>query len=160
MRDSEDMPVLRPVAELDYYHQSRVDLPRPMTALAVWNIITAGASPMLRLAFRIRDAVSAPFGVRKIGGFGGRQMTKVNVGDHLDFFLVEEAESELLALTARDRHLDVMASISTRNGALRITSSVVTHNAFGRAYMVPVGLAHPLIVRTMLARLQRSEHPA
>ncbi|WP_232281016.1 DUF2867 domain-containing protein [Novosphingobium nitrogenifigens] len=32
----------------------------------------------------------------------------------------------------------------------------MVHNAFGCAYMLPVGPAHKLIVHTMLARLRRT----
>jgi len=39
---------------------------------------------------------------------------------------------------------------------LSITTSVKTHNAFGRLYMLPVAPAHGVIVRSMLARVGRS----
>ncbi len=77
------------------------------------------------------------------------------MGERLDFFLVERAEPDLLVLTERDRHLDVMTCLSTAGREVAITSSVITHNLYGRAYMVPVGIAHRLIVRTMLRRLVR-----
>ncbi|WP_312808455.1 hypothetical protein [Agrobacterium cavarae] len=38
---------------------------------------------------------------------------------------------------------------------LTITSSIVTHNAFGRIYMLPVGPAHTLIINSDLRRLKR-----
>lgn len=41
-----------------------------------------------------------------------------------------------------------------------ITSSVRTHNLFGRAYMIPVGPAHKLIVAVMLRRLARALPPS
>ena len=66
-------------------------------------------------AFRIRDAVSSAFGVKRIGGFSGKPIEFVSVGQHLDFFLVEHADDECLVLTQRDRHLDVMTCISTHD---------------------------------------------
>ncbi|MEM9855606.1 MAG: DUF2867 domain-containing protein [Pseudomonadota bacterium] len=36
-----------------------------------------------------------------------------------------------------------------------MTSSVRTHNLFGRLYMIPVGVAHRWIVRGMLRKLAR-----
>jgi hypothetical protein len=36
-----------------------------------------------------------------------------------------------------------------------VTASVVTHNAFGRLYMLPVGPAHRLIVDHYLRRVKR-----
>jgi len=38
---------------------------------------------------------------------------------------------------------------------LTITSSVITHNTFGRLYMLSVGPAHKLIVNRLMTRLQR-----
>lgn len=110
--------------------------------------------PGLALAFRLRDAISARFGVKRIGGFSGAPVPVPKVGDHLDFFLVEAAEPGRLTLTARDRHLEVMICV-TGGTRLTITASVVTHNLFGRAYMLVVGPAHRLIVWIMLRRLVR-----
>lgn len=58
-------------------------------------------------------------------------------------------------LTERDRHLDVMICLSIADRVLTITSSVITHNTFGRLYMLPVGPAHKLIVNRYMTRLQR-----
>lgn len=109
----------------------------------------------MRLAFRARDAVSAVFGVKRIGGFSGKRREAVQAGDRLDFFLVEHSAPDMLVLTERDRHLDVMICISTADRLLTVTASVVTHNTFGRLYMLPVGPAHKLIVANDLRRLKR-----
>ena len=148
--------ILQPLDTLDYYDSRSVLLPVEITPLEAWNLALAGAQPVLRAAFRVRDAVSARFGVKRIGGFSGVPKTSVEVGEHLDFFLVEHAAPDVLVLTERDRHLDVMTCISTQGRELTITSSVVTHNAFGRAYMLPVGPAHKLIVNWMLRRIKRA----
>ena len=97
---------------------------------------------MMRMAFKTRDTISALFGVKRIGGFSGARRATVKVGDRLDFFLVEHNAPDMLVLTERDRHLDVMICLSIADRVLTITSSVVTHNAFGRIYMLPVGPAH------------------
>lgn len=110
----------------------------------------------MNLAFRIRDAISARFGVARIGGFSGARVTEVRPGDRLDFFLVEGISDRQLVLTARDRHLDVMISTDMEGARVTVTASVVTHNAFGRAYMIPVAPAHRLIVWLMLRRLRRA----
>lgn len=140
---------------LAFLDSQSIPLLWPITALQGWNLQMARPLPLMALAFRIRDAISARFGVKRIGGFSGRRATEVRPGDHLDFFLVERAEPQVLTLTERDRHLDVMTCLTTTGGRLAITSSVVTHNWFGRAYMLPVGPAHRLIVRAMLRRLAR-----
>ena len=140
---------------LDYYDRQAALLPEAITPLQAWNMIRARPQPVLKLAFRIRDAISARFGVKRIGGFGEAPAANVQPGDRLDFFLVEHAAPDLLVLTERDRHLDVMTCIATRGAELAVISSVITHNRFGRAYMLVVGPAHRLIVRVMLRRLQR-----
>lgn len=147
--------VLCPPAQLDFFDSQSVTLAQALPPLVAWNMVMAQPLPGMALAFRIRDAISARFGVQRIGGFSGRPADHVAVGDRLDFFLVEHASPEALTLTARDRHLDVMTCISVEGSRLAITSSVLTHNRFGRAYMWPVGPAHRLIVRWMLARLHR-----
>ena len=117
--------------------------------------MTAEQGPLMRLAFRTRDGISALFGVKRIGGFSGTRREAVQAGDYLDFFRVEYSAPEVLVLTERDRHLDVMTCVSLVDRELTITSSVVTHNTFGRLYMLPVGPAHKLIVNSYLKRLQR-----
>ncbi len=74
----------------------------------------------------------------------------------LGFFLVEHISPDILTLTARDRHLDVMTCISTLDNKLTITASVKTHTAFGRIYMIPVTPAHKLIVRKNLRQIMQS----
>lgn len=147
--------ILEPVSNLSYFDTQSAVLSFEISPLDAWNIMTARAQPLLKAAFRVRDAVSSLFGVKKIGGFSGRKYENVNVGDHLDFFLVEYTDEECLVLTERDRHLDVMTCISTQGTSVTVTSSVRVHNVFGHLYMIPVGIAHRLIVRRMLNRLQK-----
>lgn len=146
---------LRLLPELDYHDSRSVLLPVQITALQAWNLMTAGQGPLMRLAFRTRDGISSLFGVKRIGGFSGTRREAVQAGDYLDFFLVEHSAPEVLVLTERDRHLDVMTCVSMADRVLTITSSVVTHNTFGRLYMLPVGPAHKLIVNSYLKRLKR-----
>ena len=146
---------LRPLPELDYHDSRSVLLPVQITALQAWSLMTAGQGPLMRLAFRTRDGISSLFGVKRIGGFSGTRREAVQAGDYLDFFLVEHSAPEVLVLTERDRHLDVMTCVSMADRVLTITSSVVTHNTFGRLYMLPVGPAHKLIVNSYLKRLKR-----
>jgi hypothetical protein len=140
---------------LSFLEEQRLALPRPMTALEVWNRMMARPLPMMATAMRIRDAISARFGVERIGGFSGRPASDVATGDRLDFFLVERSEPERLTLTARDWHLEVITCVTTGGARLAITTSVRVKNRFGRTYLLPVGPAHRLIVWWMLRRLKR-----
>lgn len=142
--------------QLAYFASQSVTLPLTIGPLEVWNRMMAAPLPGMALAFRIRDAISARFGVERIGGFSGRPAGQPRPGDRLDFFTVEAISPDQLVLTARDRHLDVMISTDCNGPQVTVTASVVTHNLFGRAYMLPVGPAHRLIVRLMLNQLRRS----
>jgi hypothetical protein len=152
--DSE-IRILAAVEELDYFDRQSVILSRYISPLDAWNMVMEDPQPLLRFAFRIRDGISKLFGVKSIGGFSNARRDSVQKGDYLDFFLVEHSDEASLVLTERDRHLDVMTCLSTAGNEVSITSSVVVHNLFGRAYMLPVGTAHKFIVRNMLRRLQR-----
>lgn len=155
MTTADVVHTLRAPSELDYYDTRSVLLPVEITALEAWNIMTGDPGPFLRQAFRIRDAISSLFGVKRIGGFSGTRHETVQPGDRLDFFLVEHSAPDTLVLTERDRHLDVMICLSITDRVLTIVASVVTHNTYGRLYMLPVGPAHKLIVNSYLKRLKR-----
>jgi hypothetical protein len=142
-----------PRAALNFYHSSSKELREPMTALEAWNRIMERPLPGLSLAFQIRDAISTRFGVKRIGGFTGRCVSHPQVGEKLDFFLIERIAPDVLTLSERDKHLDVVTCIITTNQRLTITSSVKVHNLFGRLYMILVAPAHRLIVWAMLRRL-------
>lgn len=149
------IPVLAPRDQLDYLDQQTVELARAVTPLEAWNLIMQDPQPLLAVSFKIRDVISKPFGVQDIQGFSGQARADVKAGDRLDFFLIEAIDDQTLVLTARDRHLDNMTCLAVRGRSLSVTTTVRVHNLFGRAYMVPVGPAHKVIVKTMLKRLQR-----
>jgi len=141
---------------VDYFDSQTVAISRSITALEAWSIISEQTGPLMRLAFKLRDVISAPFGVRRIGGFSRLRRSHVTAGDQLDFFLVERIERNVLVLTARDNHLDVMTCVTTGERSVSITVTVITKNFYGRLYMLPVGLAHRRIVRDSLHRLQQA----
>lgn len=147
--------LVAPRSALAFLDSQSVSLPVPITALQAWRLVMAKPLPGLGVAFWLRDAISARFGVVRIGGFSGAAVGDPQVGDRLDFFLIEHIDDQVLSLTARDQHLDVMTCVTVSGCALAITASVVTHNWFGRAYMIPVAPAHRVIVWAMLRRLRR-----
>lgn len=149
------IPLVAPVNQLDYFNAQSLILPQYLSALEAWNLAMRNPMPGLAAAMWLRDRISGLFGVAPIKGFAKIQRKSVEIGDKLDFFLVEANEENLLVLTVRDRHLDVMTTVTTYDRVLTITSSVVTHNWFGRAYMVPVGIAHKGIVWWSLRKLVR-----
>lgn len=147
--------LVAPRDALDFFDQQSVRLSEPLMPLEAWARIMADPLPLIGLAFRVRDAISARFGVKRIGGFSGEVRGFVQEGDMLDFFLVETVNDAVLTLSARDRHLDVLTCVTSVENTLTITSSVKVHNRFGWFYMLPVRPAHKLIVWIMLRRLKR-----
>lgn len=151
-----NIQTLDPIDTLDFYCPQSITLPEQITPQQAWTIVMSHRSPILGLAFKIRDAISACFGVQKIGRFTATTAVGAKVGQKLDFFVVEYTSDDVLSLSARDRHLDVLTCISTNQNTLTITSSVKTHNLFGRIYMIPVAPAHKLIVWSSLRRIGKS----
>jgi len=154
-----NIQILAGVSKLDFFDSQSVQLAESISPIDAWGVMMSQPMPLLNLAFRARDAISSRFGVKKIGGFSTTASTAtsatVKPGDMLDFFLVEYASEDVLSLSERDSHLDVLTCISRVDKKLTITSSVITHNAFGRIYMLPVAPAHKLIVRSFLRRIKK-----
>ncbi|NIE76862.1 DUF2867 domain-containing protein [Pantoea sp. Ap-967] len=143
-------------ADLDFLHCDGVTLPASMTALQAYCAMTSQVPGWLAKAFRLRDIISRRFNVAEIGGFSPRTPEQVpSVGERLDFFTVEFISDQQLVLTSRDTHLAVMVCMDVLARQLSVTTSVRCFNTFGRAYMVPVGLAHGPIVKRMLRNIER-----
>jgi len=106
--------ILAPIETLDFYCPQSIDLPKTITPQDAWTIIMSRRSPILGLAFKIRDFISSFFGVEKISGFTSSNAKDVSVGEKLDFFLVEHTSDNVLSLSARDTHLDVLTCIPAR----------------------------------------------
>ena len=154
--DQAKAQIVAPFPEINFFDRQSISLSKEIQPLEAWRKITSKPPVILKLAFYLRDRISGWFGVRHIKGFSGTWPEKVVVNDQLDFFLVEALSDQILILTVRDKHLDVMTCISTDHKRLTITSSVKTHNAFGRAYMILVGPVHRLIVRGDLKRFKET----
>lgn len=147
--------LVAPLADLAFLDIQSMVLPREMSPLEAWRFLMDRPIPLFAHAFRLRDAIAARFGVKRLGGFRGALPDSVSPGDRLEFFLVEESTPGLMVLSERDRHLDVMTAVTVEGRRLAITSSVVTHNLFGRLYMLPVAPAHRMIVRYLMRRARR-----
>ncbi len=77
------------------------------------------------------------------------------VGDRLGIFTIFGSTPDELLLGIDDSHLDLRVSVLKQGGARPsyiISTVVKVHNWLGRAYMLPVGRIHPLIVKTMMRR--------
>lgn len=157
-----DTPLIAQREELSFFHQADCRVPADMTAFAAYCQMTATSTLLLQAAFWLRDRISAWAGVLTIGGFtDSRPRQEPVIGDKLDFFEVVGIKADELCLSSVDRHLSTLLVIklehlSANIQKLTITSSVKTHNFFGKLYMLPVAPAHKVIVRRMLLRLTDS----
>ncbi|MDR2314918.1 MAG: DUF2867 domain-containing protein [Pseudomonas sp.] len=142
-------------ADLDFLHSDSIQLTAPMTALQAYCAMTSDVPGWLAKAFRIRDFISRRFNVADIHGFASQDPAHVPaVGERLDFFTVEAISEQQLVLTSRDTHLAVMVCMDVWERHMSVTTSVRCFNAFGRLYMLPVGLAHGPIVKRMLRNIE------
>jgi hypothetical protein len=65
-------------------------------------------------------------------------------------------EGNTLVLGQDDQHLDFRASIVVDDATVTVGTTATTKNRRGRLYLAVVRLAHPFVVRSMLAHAQRS----
>jgi Protein of unknown function (DUF2867) len=148
--------MFRETHSADWSHEDRFDVVVGLTPLDIYRRMTANPPAWIAWAFKVRDRLVAPFGVRAIGGFSG-DVGSLTVGDQIDFFTIAELTADTLALVVEDHHLDVEVRLTVTRGAevdnARIVTRVWLKNAIGRAYMVPVGIAHPVIVKRLAARV-------
>ena len=74
-----------------------------------------------------------------------------------DVFHVRRVEGDEALLSFDDSHLDfrVGVGVDVERNLVRVVTTVRFRNWRGRLYFLPVRLAHPLVVHSMLARSQR-----
>lgn len=101
---------------------------------------------------RLRDSIVSVFGLKR--GVDTPPSVapgkRIEPGDFVGFFRVLERNDHEILAGEDDRHLDFRVSFLCEAGSLVVTTVVKFHNAFGRAYFVPVGPFHRLIVPAML----------
>ncbi|MDF0530722.1 DUF2867 domain-containing protein [Tsukamurella sp. 8F] len=94
-----------------------------------------GAPAAVRAAMALREAVVGLVGIGR--GSPGSFAIRDSTGDEV--LLGEDAS-----------HLDFRASVLVADGAVTLTTVAVPHNLRGRLYLLPVRIAHPIIVEAIL----------
>lgn len=144
-----------PVA--NWHHQTTFEIKAGLTPLAIYRQMTARPPGWIAWSFRVRDRLVRPFGVRPIGGFDDAVSLEARVGDRADFFTITNLGADHITLGVEDHHLDVEVHLEIARGSTvdqgTLTTRVWLKNAIGRFYMLPVGLAHPVIVKRLAARV-------
>ncbi|WP_185277670.1 DUF2867 domain-containing protein [Leifsonia shinshuensis] len=124
-----------------------------------WGERLFGARPApIQAAIAVRNVVVRPFGVESFAsraGEGERTGPKF-----LGPFPVIAESLDRIEFGIADRHLSFRSSLTaneTRNGTrIEVTTTVTTHNVFGRIYARGLRLGHPLVMRVFFGRLARS----
>ena len=151
--------LVAPVKALNFLHEDTQIINKNISAIQAYNMMTHQSSPWLNTAFKIRDFLSYKLaGIKPIKGFGSSKIHPPELNDKLDFFDVVKISDNELFLQSTDKHLSVLVSMQINacteyKNEIKITTSVVTYNFFGKIYMLPVSIAHGRIIRNMLKKL-------
>ena len=141
----------------DWRHETKFGVGHKLTPLDIYRQMTARPPGWIAWSFRVRDRLVRPFGVRPIGGFGDEVSLDARVGNRADFFTITSLGADHLTLGVKDHHLDVEVHLDIARGPTvdegTLTTRVWLKNTIGRLYMLPVGLAHPVIVKRLAARI-------
>lgn len=154
----EDITLLSPGKNLDYLCCQYRKIPTRITALEAYKIMTSKQPKWLGYAFYMRDVVTGIFGVKEIQGFTQLENEFPKIGEKVHFFTVLENEANKLTLIVEDHHLDICLCLKVEHhvedhddeNRLYVVASVKNKNWVGKSYMIPVGIAHPQVVRSLL----------
>jgi hypothetical protein len=75
-----------------------------------------------------------------------------------DVFAIRETSDDEVLVAADDRHLDFRCAIAVDEPTrlLRVTTTVRLYGWRGRLYFLPVRIAHPIVLRSMIRAAARS----
>jgi hypothetical protein len=142
-----------------YWSLALIDIPAPHYADMMIGVLPAGASEdpgvwaetlfslrsmpgWIRAALVVRQALAPLIGVPRAS---------------LDVFHVRETTGDEALIAADDVHLNFRCGVGVDRDArlVRVTTTVSLKGWRGRLYFLPVRLAHPIVVHSMLARAQK-----
>ncbi|WP_287912555.1 DUF2867 domain-containing protein [Acinetobacter sp.] len=152
--------LVAPVHQLNFIHQDQQCIDKNITASQAYRLMTSTPPIWLKIAFKIRDFLSQHLGgVQPIQGFNPFVQAPLEQGGKADFFEVIKVSDRELFLQSTDKHLSVLVVLqilpyNEQKNQLKISTSVVTYNLFGKIYMLPVGMVHGAIVRNLLRNLK------
>jgi hypothetical protein len=130
-----------------------------LTPTEIFLRAIAAAPRWVTSLMMLRNALARRFGLKAVGAAPGtaqKPAEAYRIGDRIAIFTVVGQLQNELVLGIDDWHLDVRVSVLKPRGGEEhsyVLSTVVRcHNAFGRAYMVPVARIHPFVVRALMRR--------
>lgn len=129
-----------------------------LSPIEIAELGVAATPAYVETLLRLRNRLARPFGIRPVVRLSAveRPARAWAAGDGFGMFIVESLDQTELVLGIDDTHLDVRVSfLVRRDGPMPtyvVSSLVETHNAVGRAYMLPVRFGHPLVVVELMRR--------
>lgn len=154
-------PLYSSSKDADFVHSARRTLPRRgRTAFDAYADLAAVVPAWFDALMRVRNAGMKAVGMKDLGSLGAvSRNAPVLPGHRAGIFTVLSSDADCLLMEDNDRHLRVQLALrwdsSLNQDELIISTVVHVHNAFGRAYMVPVAPTHRLIMPLLLGRLGR-----
>ncbi len=106
--------------------------------------------PWVRILFRLRRAITAPFGLSNDGP---------PAANKIGLFPVESEDHDELIAGFDDKHLEFRISVMSRDGRVSFATWVHTHNIGGRVYLRAILPFHVLVVRNALRRVAAAASP-
>jgi uncharacterized protein DUF2867 len=149
------------LSNADFYDAYEAPLSDPsLTPAEIFLRAARGTPSWVTAAMALRNALARLVGLKSVGDMvaGARKdVANYTVGSNMGIFQVLGNSERELLLGIDDSHLDVRVSVMKAERAGRhqfVVSTVVrVHNWLGHLYMIPVGRFHPLVVRSMMRRL-------
>ncbi|KAF1014653.1 MAG: hypothetical protein GAK31_02140 [Stenotrophomonas maltophilia] len=141
----------------DFVHAVRVPAVRAgRSALQAYQDMAASVPGWFDGLMTLRNRGMRLLDMKDLGALRAVQaVTDPQPGERLGIFTLQALSGDAIVLEDNDRHLHVQLALQWRGDALETATLVHTHNAFGRAYMLPVAPVHRLIVPHLLRRQVR-----
>lgn len=125
-----------------------------LSAIDAARMMLGHFPPWIQALMTIRDAVVAPFGIKRSTVHSGEDMEMIGI-----FPVVSQSERQVV-VGFDDRHLDFRAviDVSEKDGHTLVSSTTLVKRKilFGRIYLAVITPFHNLVVSTALASLNRA----
>jgi hypothetical protein len=147
--------VLRPrLAGSDFVHACQAATRRDgRSALQAYRDMAATIPGWFDGLMSLRNHGMRLLGMKHLGSLRAVQDIVDPVpGQRLGIFTLQSLDDDAIVLEDDDRHLRVQLALQWQGDVLEVATVVHTHNAFGRAYMLPVAPVHRLIVPHLLKK--------
>ncbi|WP_295554348.1 DUF2867 domain-containing protein [uncultured Stenotrophomonas sp.] len=147
--------VLRPqLAGSDFVHACQATTRRDgRSALQAYRDMAATIPGWFDGLMSLRNHGMRLLGMKHLGSLRAVQDIVDPVpGQRLGIFTLQSLDDDVIVLEDDDRHLRVQLALQWQGDVLEVATVVHTHNAFGRAYMLPVAPVHRLIVPHLLKK--------